>query len=74
MQPRKWIPVAITKLLGLKDNQTIETYEKYAHLGGCGPVVNLLEAVNNGLVKDGDIVALYAQGAGFTRTASIIKW
>lgn len=74
VQPRKWLPLAMAKLLGLRDDQTFQTYEKYAHLGCCGPVVNLMEAADGGLIKKGNLVALYAQGAGFTRSAIIIEW
>lgn len=74
VQPRKWINTAITRLLGMPDENSIETYEQYAHIGCCGPVVNLIEADLQGKIKKGDVVALYAQGAGFTRSASIIEW
>jgi len=74
VQPRKWVNTAITRLLGMPDAASIETYEKYGHIGCCGPVVNLMEAHNQNLIHPGDIVALYAQGAGFTRSATIVKW
>jgi 3-oxoacyl-[acyl-carrier-protein] synthase-3 len=74
VQPRKWIPAGIAEMLGMKADQTIETFEKYAHLGCCGPIVNLIEAEQQEKLFEGDIVGVYAQGAGFTRATAIIKW
>lgn len=74
VQPRKWTNTSITRALGMPDENSIETYEKYAHLGCCGPVVNLIEAAEQNKLNAGDLVALYAQGMGFTRSASIIVW
>lgn len=74
VNPRKWIPGAIVKTLGLSEDKTLNTFEKYSHLGGCGAPANLNEANKLGLLKVGDIVAMYSQGAGFTRGVSIIKW
>lgn len=74
VQPRKWIPSSIAQYMGLNPERTVNTFEKYAHLGGCGPMVNLIEAQRQNLLVKGDLVGLYAQGAGFTRSAAIIEW
>jgi 3-oxoacyl-[acyl-carrier-protein] synthase-3 len=74
VQPRKWIPAAIAEALDLPLDRAPSTFDDYAHLGGCGPVVNLLDARRRGLVARGATVALYAQGAGFTRAAAILEW
>jgi 3-oxoacyl-[acyl-carrier-protein] synthase III len=74
VQPRKWIPSSIAQYMGLKAEQSCNTFEKYAHLGGCGPLVNLMAAQYAGQLNKGDLVGLYAQGAGFTRSAAIIEW
>lgn len=52
---------------------SLTTYERVAHIGGCGPVFNLATARAEGRLKRGDAVALYAQGAGFTRAAAILE-
>ena len=72
--PRRWIPGAIAQTLGLKDEQAPHTYETTAHLGGCGAVENLIEAGRRGMLKDGSLVALYAQGQGMTRGAALVSW
>jgi 3-oxoacyl-[acyl-carrier-protein] synthase III len=79
VQPRRWVPVGIAEALGLSPERAPQTYDQLAHLGSCGVVTNLLEARRRGLLKrrpDGEApnVALYAQGAGFTRAAMIVRW
>jgi len=74
VQPRRWVPLAIAEALGLKPTVAIETYRRYAHLGGVGPVVNLIAARDAGKLKDGARIVIYAQGAGFTRAAAAVSW
>jgi 3-oxoacyl-[acyl-carrier-protein] synthase III len=79
VQPRSWIPSAIAEALGLSPDIAPQTFDELAHLGGCGVVTNLLEARRRGMLaprRDGrsPIVCLYAQGAGFTRAAAIVRW
>jgi 3-oxoacyl-[acyl-carrier-protein] synthase-3 len=74
VQPRRWVPLAIAEALGLKPDVATETYRRYAHLGGVGPVVNLIAARDAGKLTQGARVVLYAQGAGFTRAAAALSW
>jgi 3-oxoacyl-[acyl-carrier-protein] synthase-3 len=74
VQPRRWVPLAIAEALGLKPSVAVQTYQQYGHLGGVGPVVNLLAAREAGRLKPGSRVVMYAQGAGFTRAAASITW
>ncbi|MEO7730219.1 MAG: hypothetical protein ABIY55_04555, partial [Kofleriaceae bacterium] len=48
VQPRRWVPLAIAEALGLDPAVAEQTYEQYAHLGGVGPIVNLLAARDAG--------------------------
>jgi 3-oxoacyl-[acyl-carrier-protein] synthase III len=73
VQPRGFIPGAIAERLGLDPATAVTTYEKLAHLGACGPVFNLAEARRARLFTPGKIVAMYGQGAGFTRAAAILE-
>jgi 3-oxoacyl-[acyl-carrier-protein] synthase-3 len=73
IQPRRWIPKAISEALGVTWS-TPETFDELAHLGGCGLVTNLIHASNIGLLKPGTKIVLYAQGAGFTRAAALLSW
>ncbi|HKO53695.1 MAG TPA: 3-oxoacyl-[acyl-carrier-protein] synthase III C-terminal domain-containing protein [Polyangiaceae bacterium] len=74
VQPRRWVPLAIAEALGLGPNVAIETYRRYAHLGGVGPIVNLIAARDAGKLAKGARVVIYAQGAGFTRAAAAVSW
>ena len=74
VQPRRWVPLAIAEALGLDPSVAEQTYEQYAHLGGVGPVVNLIAARDAGRLKPGSRVVMYAQGAGFTRAAANLSW
>jgi 3-oxoacyl-[acyl-carrier-protein] synthase III len=73
VQPRGFLPHAMAERLGLPRAAAIETYETIAHVGAVGPSVNLLAARARGAWKPGDLVAMYAQGAGFTRAAAILR-
>jgi 3-oxoacyl-[acyl-carrier-protein] synthase-3 len=79
VQPRRWIPAAIAEGLGLSPDVAPQTFDDLAHLGGCGVVTNLIEARRRGMLDPkpdgrGPIVCMYAQGAGFTRAAAIVRW
>ncbi len=74
VQPRRWVPGAIAEGLDLSPKLAIDTYRRYAHLGGAGAVANLLAAREAGLLPAGALAVLYAQGAGFTRAAAAIRW
>lgn len=74
VQPRRWVPGAIAEGLELGPEVAVQTYQRYAHLGGAGAVLNLLEARQSGRLKPGALAVMYAQGAGFTRAAAAIRW
>jgi 3-oxoacyl-[acyl-carrier-protein] synthase-3 len=73
VQPRGFLPGAIAERAGIARERAVTTYRRIAHVGACGPVFNLAEARSIGLVKRGAWVALYGQGAGFTRSAAILE-
>jgi len=74
VQPRRWVPLAIAEALGLAPSVAEQTYQRYAHLGGVGPVINLIAARDAGKLTPGARVVMYAQGAGFTRAAVALSW
>ncbi len=73
VQPRGFLPGAIAERLGLPRSRAVTTYEDIAHVGVCGPLFNLARARMRGLLSPGTFVALYAQGAGFTRAAAVLE-
>jgi 3-oxoacyl-[acyl-carrier-protein] synthase III len=73
VQPRGFLPGAIAERLGLPRERAATTYERVAHLGASGPVFNLVEARNRGMLPRGAKAAMYGQGAGFTRAAAVLE-
>jgi 3-oxoacyl-[acyl-carrier-protein] synthase III len=73
VQPRGFLPHAIAERLGLPRARAVTTYEQIAHVGACGPVFNLARARELGRARRGALVAMYGQGAGFTRAAAILE-
>lgn len=75
VQPRRWIPAAIVEALaGERAVFAPQTFDEFAHLGGCGLVTNLLAARRAGALEPGCRSLLYAQGAGFTRAGALVCW
>jgi 3-oxoacyl-[acyl-carrier-protein] synthase-3 len=74
VQPREWVPRAIAEAAGLSVDAAPTTFQERAHLGACGVVTNLIEARRRGILREGALVAMYGQGAGFTRAAGLLRW
>jgi 3-oxoacyl-[acyl-carrier-protein] synthase-3 len=74
MQPMVWYAPAVAEGLGVAAERVPTTYGTLAHIGGCAPIANLLEARRRGLLRDGAHVVLYAHGAGITRYAAHLRW
>lgn len=73
VEPRGWVPLAIAEVLGLAPASVASVYETRGHLGACGPIANLNHAYASGKAESARFVALYAQGAGFTRVAVLLE-
>ena len=73
-QPRKWFPAAVAESVGMSAEKAQDMFDELAHIGGCGIVVNLLEARNRGMRRPGSRALLYGMGAGITRAAAILDW
>ena len=73
-QPRKWFPAAVAESVGMAAEKAPDTFDELAHIGGCGIVVNLLEARTRGMLRPGSRALLYGMGAGITRAAAILDW
>jgi len=73
-QPRGWIPAAVAESLSLPADRAPTTFTRYAHLGASAALANLVDARDRGALRPGSLVAIYSQGAGFTRAAAIVRW
>jgi 3-oxoacyl-[acyl-carrier-protein] synthase-3 len=74
IQPLAWYQAAVAEGLGISGDRIPSTHSIYAHIGGVGVVVNLLEARERGLLQDGSLAVLYGHGAGMTRYATVLRW
>ncbi|HEY1697921.1 MAG TPA: 3-oxoacyl-[acyl-carrier-protein] synthase III C-terminal domain-containing protein [Polyangiaceae bacterium] len=73
-QPSVWYQAAVAEGLGVSPDRVPSTYARFAHIGACGVVANLLEARTRGLLRDRSPVVLYAHGAGMTRYVALVRW
>jgi 3-oxoacyl-[acyl-carrier-protein] synthase III len=74
IQPLCWFQAAVAEGLGVPQERVPSTHPSYAHVGGGAIAANLLVARERGILRDGTTVALYGQGAGFTRYAALLRW
>ena len=65
--------LGMLKELGLTEDQTIYL-ENYGHVGQIDPILSLKLALEQGKVKDGDVVVMIAAGIGYTWAANVIQW
>lgn len=72
-EPRGWIPRGILRVLGLDESLAASVYSHRAHLGASGCIANLEHAHRTGRTIRPGVIALYAQGAGFTRAATLLE-
>jgi 3-oxoacyl-[acyl-carrier-protein] synthase-3 len=64
---------AIAKRLGVADRM-YTNMEKYANTSSAALAIALDEAVRDGTIQDGDLVALTVFGGGFTWGANVLEW
>lgn len=63
-QPVPWTPHAWREAVGVPESRFYETFEKYGNMAVASVATNLLEAVEKGLIKEGDKVMLGSSGVG----------
>lgn len=62
------------KDLGVEQEKTYTTIEKYGNMSGASMGANLHEAVIAGKIKDGNLVVMCAPGAGYHYAAVVMRW
>jgi len=63
-QPVFWAGNAWREALGIPEGRFLETFQKYGNIANCSTPVNLLEAIERKLIKEGDTVLIASSGAG----------
>ena len=64
----------VQKKLGLRDDQVHNNIHKYGNTTAASVPIALCEALEEGKVKEGDLVCLAAFGSGFTWGATLLHW
>ncbi|OGR01044.1 MAG: hypothetical protein A2511_17980 [Deltaproteobacteria bacterium RIFOXYD12_FULL_50_9] len=62
------------KELNVSKDKTHLTIQKYGNMSGASIGANLHEAVRSGKIKDGDLVAMGAPGAGYHYASVVMRW
>jgi 3-oxoacyl-[acyl-carrier-protein] synthase III len=59
--------------LGLNETQSVYL-SNYGHIGEQDSIINMVEGVNQGRLKDGDLMAVIGAGIGYVWGASLVRW
>ena len=62
------------KKLGLKSEQVLVNIQRYGNMSSAAIPVLLDEALQDGKIKSGDLLALVAFGAGLTWGSAVLRW
>ncbi|MCP4179306.1 MAG: 3-oxoacyl-ACP synthase III family protein [bacterium] len=68
-----WMPNMITEALDIDISKTYQTFSKYGNLSAASIPVSLHEARQNGTVKEGDVLFMWAPGAGAAYAGLALK-
>ena len=68
------ISAFVQRKLGLEDKNIWNNIQKYGNTTAASVPIALAEAVEQGAVKEGDLVCLAAFGSGFTWGSALIRW
>ena len=73
-QANKRILESTAKKIGLPSEKVVVTLDRHANTSAASIPLALTEAVCDGRIKGGDLLALEAMGGGFTWGASLVRW
>ena len=64
----------VQKILRLRDDQMFNNIQKYGNTTAASIPIALTEAIEQGRLKEGDLLVLAAFGSGFTWGSAVIRW
>jgi 3-oxoacyl-[acyl-carrier-protein] synthase-3 len=73
-QASSWFRRAVQKVIGVEHARTVDTYRWAGNLTSANLPLVLEVARKEHLLKDGDLVAMYAGGGGMTWSAALLRW
>ncbi len=59
---------------GLGHTKTIDSFRSFGSVSACAIPLNLAIAQREGLLRSGDVAAVFTTGAGFNWSAAILRW
>lgn len=69
-----WMRSTVQAFTGLERARSVETFHWAGNLASVNVPLVLSIAERDGLLRDGDVVALYGGGAGVTFSSSVLRW
>ncbi len=73
-QANQRITQAAMKTLHLSSDKVFMNLDRYGNLAAASEMVALCEAVEQGRIKDGDLVVLVAFGSGLSWASMVLRW
>jgi 3-oxoacyl-[acyl-carrier-protein] synthase-3 len=65
---------AMQQRLGVDDSKVLVNIERYGNTTAGTVPLGLMDALNEGRLRKGDLVLLVAVGAGFTTSGILLRW
>jgi 3-oxoacyl-[acyl-carrier-protein] synthase III len=72
-QPVAWAGTTWRESIGIPENKFHETFKENANIATCSAGINLLDAIEKGLIKAGNNVLIASSGAGENHISVIFK-
>lgn len=73
-QPCHWAHSAWRDSINIPSENSYQTFHKYGNIASATIPVNLFEAIDKGMLKDGSNLLIASPGAGENHIAAILKW
>lgn len=73
-QAAPWVREVTQRTCGLTGARSVDTFHWTASLGPCNPPLMLAIGEREGVLRDGDLVAIYTGGGGITWSGIIMRW
>jgi 3-oxoacyl-[acyl-carrier-protein] synthase-3 len=65
---------AMQERLGVEDSKVLVNIDRYGNTTAATVPLGLMDALNEGRLRKGDLVLLVAVGAGFTTSGILLRW
>jgi 3-oxoacyl-[acyl-carrier-protein] synthase-3 len=73
-QATAWLPTVVKEHLELRNARCLDTFKQTASLNGANLPFILETARREGMLRDGDVVAMFSGAAGVTVSGAVLRW